>query len=296
MKKSKMIELGKLKKVFLMLLFFVALSSCRKTIKIKLPEYKQKVVIEASIETNGYASVLLSYSVPFFGEFDYTQPTNAFIKGAFVTVSDGTQIDTLKELDPNTGYYYLGTKVKGVQGKTYYLTVTVNGKTYEANTFIHPPIALDSLYFKGEKDTLGYIWAHITEPPGLGNNYRWFAKRLNRGDLFYAAPFNSVFDDKFVDGKDFHFAYDRGPQPNAVQEYKDDPEENYFKRGDTVVVKFCTIGRKEYEFWYSYYLNKSSNGNPFSAPSNIVSTLPGDDVLGGFFGYSPSFDTLAIPK
>ena len=295
--KNDIMNFSRLKSAsFILMLLPLVFFSCRKVIKVKLPEYKQKVVIEASIETNGYASVLLSYSIPFFGDFDYSQPTKAFIKGAFVTVSDGTLTDTLKELDPNTGYYYFGTKVKGVQGKTYYLTVTVNGKSYTANTFIHPPVALDSLYFKGEKDTLGYIWAHLTEPAGLGNNYRWFAKRLNRGDMFYAAPFNSVFDDKFVDGKDFHFAYDRGPQPNAVQEYKDDPEENYFKRGDTVVVKFCTIGRKEYEFWYSYYLNKSSNGNPFSAPSNIVSTLPGDDVLGGFFGYSPSFDTLAIPK
>lgn len=280
----------------LTLLSFIVFGACRKTIKLKLPEYKEKLVVEASIETNGYPLVLLSYSIPFFGDFDFTQPTKAFVKGAFVTVSDGTITDTLKELDPNTGYYYLGTKLKGQTGKTYYLTITVNGKTYSADTYINAPVALDSLYFKGEHDTLGYMWTHLTEPAGLGNNYRWFAKRLNRGDLFYAAPFNSVFDDKFVDGKDFHFAYDRGPQPNQIQEYKDDPEQGYFKRGDTVVVKFCTIGRKEYLFWNSYYLNKASNGNPFSAPSNIMSTFQGEDVLGGFFGYSPSFDTLAIPK
>ncbi len=274
------------------LIFF----SCRKTIKLKLPEYTEKVVIEASIETNGYPLVLLSYSIPFFGNFDFSQPTKAFIKGAFVTISDGTLTDTLIEVDPTSGYIYLGTKIKGQQGKTYYLNVTVNGKTYTADTYIYPPVALDSIYFKGEKDSLGFIWAHMHEPPGLGQNYRWFAKRLNRGDLFYAAPFNSVFDDKFVDGKAFDFAYDRGIQPNQVQSYKDDPEQGYFKRGDTIVVKFCTLGRKEYLFWNSYYLNKSSNGNPFSAPSNIISTAPGEDVLGGFFGYSPSFDTLAIPK
>lgn len=294
--KNYIMSFSRLKRAsFILMLLPLVFFSCRKDIKVKLPEYKQKVVIEASIETNGYASVFLSYSIPFFGDFDYSQPTDAFIKGAIVTVSDGTLTETLTET-PGIGYYYFGTTLKGQAGKTYYLEVTVNGKTYTANTFIHPPVALDSLYFKGEKDTLGYIWAHLTEPAGLGNNYRWFAKRLNRGDLFYAAPFNSVFDDKFIDGKAFEFAYDRGPQPNQVQEYKDDPEENYFKRGDTVVVKFCTIGRREYDFWYSYYLNKSSNGNPFSAPSNIVSMTEGDDVLGGFFGYSPSFDTLAIPK
>ena len=157
------------------------------------------MVIEASIETNGYATVLLSYSIPFFGNFDFTQPTKAFIKGAFVTISDGTLTDTLIELDPTSGYIYLGTKIKGQQGKTYYLNVTVNGKTYSADTYIYPPVALDSIYFKGERDTLGFIWAHMHEPSGIGQNYRWFAKRLNRGDLFYAAPSNSVFDDKFIE-------------------------------------------------------------------------------------------------
>jgi hypothetical protein len=284
-------------KVYLIVLIFsFAFTGCRKTIKLKLPEYKQKLVIDASITTGESAIVFLSYSVPVFEGFDFTHPENAFVKGAFVTVSDGTTIDTLKELDPNTGYFYYGTKIIGQQDKTYYLSITVNDKTYTADTHIYAPVALDSLYFKGEQDTLGFLWAHLTEPGGLGNNYRWSAKRLNKGDLAFAAPFNSVFDDKFVDGKEFHFAYDRGPQPNEVQEYKDDPEQGWFKRGDTVVVKFSTIGRKEYFFWESYYLNKSSNGNPFSAPSNIVSTLEGDDVLGGFFGYSPSYDTLVIPK
>jgi hypothetical protein len=273
----------------------VILSSCRKDIDVKLPEYKQKLVVEGSIETGLPAQVFLSYSIPFFGDFDFTKPENAFVKGALVTVSDGFQTDTLKEADPNVGYFYIGTKVFGQQGRTYVLNVQVNGKTYSADTYIHPPVKLDSIYFKGEKDTLGFIWAHMHEPEGLGNNYRWFAKRLDK-DLFFAAPFNSVFDDKFVDGKDFEYAYDRGPQPNETQSYKDDTEAGFYKVGDTVVVKFCTIGRKEYEFWYSYYLNKASNGNPFSSPSNIKSTVNGEDVLGGFFGYSPSFDTLVIQK
>ena len=252
--------------------------SCRKDIDVKLPEYKQKLVVEASIETNGFPIVLLSWSVPFFGDFDFSQPGNAFVKGAFITVSDGTITDTLKELDPNTGYVYIGTKITGQVGKLYYLTVTVNGKTYSADTYINPPVALDSLFFKGEQDSLGFMWARLTEPAGLGNNYRWFATRLNKNEL-YAAPFSSVFDDKFVDGKSFEFGYERGPQPNEIQEYNDDPERGFYKRGDTVVVKFCTIGRKEYLFWNSYYLNKSSNGNPFSSPSNIMSTFDSQDVV-----------------
>ncbi len=279
----------------LLFLLLIPFPACRKDIKVKLPEYQENLVVEAQIETGLPATVLLSHSVPFFGDFDYTHPENAFVKGAFVTVSDGTVIDTLVEQDPSKGYFYFGSKVIGQLGKTYYLTIVADGKTYTAETFLNPPVKLDSLYFKGEQDSLGFIWAHMHEPPGIGQNYRWFAKRLNK-DLFYAAPFTSVFDDKFIDGKDFDFAYDRGHQPNELEENSNDPERGYYKRGDTVVVKFCTLGRKEYLFWFSYYLNKQSNGNPFSAPTNIQSTIVGQNVMGAFCGYSPSFDTLIIKK
>jgi hypothetical protein len=274
----------------------LCLGGCRKDIQLNLPDYQQKVVVEGSIETGGPAIVFLSYSVPYFGTFDFNAPEKAFIKGALVTLSDGIQTDTLKEIDPNNGYLYLGFKIKGQRGKTYTLRVSVNDKTFYASSTILEPAPLDSLYFKGEQDSLGYIWQTFSEPAGVGDYYRWFARRLGK-DLFFAAPFNSAFDDKFVDGKTFDFAYDRGPQPNQIQQYREDKERGYFKRGDTVVVKFCKIGAAEYEFWNTYYQNKASNSNPFSAPANIKSMFGNNrDVFGAFVAYSPSYDTIVIPK
>lgn len=294
--KFKILKIFVSNKSLLFLFSLLFLLSCRKDIKVKLPGYTEKLVVEASIETGLPATVLLSYSIPYFGNFDFTHPENAFVKGAFVTVSDGITTDTIKELNPATGYFYVGSKVIGQQGKSYHLNISVNGKNYSCDTYINPPVKLDSVYFKGENhDTLGIIWAHMHEPAGLGNCYRWFAKRLTK-DLFYAAPFNSVFDDRFVDGKDFSFGYERGAQPNQTQADSKDPEQGFYRVGDTVVVKFCTINRNDYNFWYSYYQNQSSNGNPFSAPSNIRSFINGDNALGGFFGYSPTFDTLVIKK
>lgn len=270
--------------------------SCRKEIKIKLPEYKTKLVVEASIETGQTAQVLLSTSAPYFGNVDLSDPTQFFVKGAFVTVSDGIQTDTLTELMPGTGYVYIGTKVFGQVGKSYALTIRVDDKIYTGSTSILNPVPLDSLFFKWEQDTLGYCWAHLTEPAGQGNYYRWFAKRYPT-DQFFAAPFSSAFDDKFVDGKSFDFGYERPAQPNQQTANAEDDERGWYKVGDTIVVKFCSIGQNEYEFWRSYYSNKSSNGNPFAAPSNIKSTIVGSDVLGSFCGYGTSFDTLVVkPK
>lgn len=269
--------------------------SCQKDINIKLPAYQEKLVIEASIETGLPATVFLSTTAPFFGSNDFTNPSQFFVKGAFITVTDGVQIDTLKEAIPGQGYFYVGSKLIGKVGGNYLLTISHDSKTYTSFTSILNPIALDSIYFKGEKDSLGFVWGHLTEPAGLGNNYRWFAKRYPR-DQFYAAPFMSAFDDKFIDGKSFDFSYERPPQPNEQATYDLEPDAGYYKQGDTVIVKFCTIGNKEYLFWRSYYANKSSNGNPFAAPSNIQSTITGENVIGAFCGYSPSFDTLYIER
>jgi hypothetical protein len=269
--------------------------SCRKDVTLVLPEYQQKVVVEGSIETGSGAIVFLSYSVPYFGDFDYTAPEKAFIKGGEILVTDGTVTEKLKALDPNTGYLYLGTQLIGAKGKTYTITVTVDGKTFQTTTSISAePARLDSLYFKVDHDSLGFIYQKFSEPPGSGDCYRWFAKRLGR-DQFYAAPFNSVFDDKFVDGKNFEFGYDRGPQPNQLQQNSGDPERGYYKLGDTVVVKFCKIGRREYDFWYTYYQNKMSNSNPFSSPANVKSMFENyQECFGAFVAYSPVYDTIIL--
>jgi hypothetical protein len=289
------------KRFYIIIVLIAFLFSCRKDVKVKLPEYKERLVVEANIETGKSAVCLLSWSVPFFGDFDFSAPEKAFVKGALVTVSDGTLTDTLSELDPTTGYIYLGTpKVLGQVGKTYTLRIVYNSTEYNIQSTILQPVPLDSLYFKWEQDSLGFIWQHFQEPPGLGNNYRWAAKRLNPKyqDFFFASPLFSVFDDKFVDGKAFDFSYDRGPQPDKIQQWRDEENRAWFRVGDTVAVKFSQIGKAEYDFFYTYYQNKTSNSNPFSAPTNIKSMFgERDDVFGAFVAYSPSFDTITVkPK
>jgi hypothetical protein len=279
-------------------IFIILLAiSCRKDVNVKLPEYKSKLIIESWIEPGQPAQALISTSAPYFGDFDFSNPTVIFVKGAFVTVTDGSITDTLKEVLPGQGFYYSGDNLVGQIGKTYTITVRHSGKEYSAQTSLRNPVKLDSLFFKWEKDSLGFIWQHFKEPAGLGNYYRWQSKRLNvkYGDKFFAGPLFSVFDDKFIDGKEFDFSYDRGPQPYDVQKWRDDPNRNYYRVGDTVAVKFSHIGKAEYDFWNTYYQNKASNSNPFSAPVNIKSMFGNNqEVIGCFVGYSFTLDTIII--
>src|ERR1043165_6473024 len=131
---------------FILVVVLTGIFGCRKDVTLNLPEYQQKVVIEASIETGSSALVFLSWSVPYFKEFDFSHPEKVFIKGAKVTITDGQETETLQEADPGTGFLYVGGVLKGVEGRSYTLQVTVNGRTYQASTSIGTPVALDSLY------------------------------------------------------------------------------------------------------------------------------------------------------
>jgi hypothetical protein len=274
------------------LLSIVLLSSCTKNVEVKLPEYKQYLVVEGKVEPGEHPQVLLSWTIPYFGSNNVNNLTDFAVKGAFVTVSDGLTTDTLRELFPTAGYYYQALNMTGAVGRTYFINIVVEGKTYTSQTSILNPVPLDSLWNKHEgNDSLGFVWARLSEPAGLGDAYRWFAKRIGK-DNDYLPPFGSSFDDKFVDGKQFDFAYDRGQIDNSTAEDDNNIESGYFKRGDVVVVKFCHIGSKEYRFFRSRDASMLSNGNPFAAPSNVESNVNGENVIGLWCGYSPSFDTV----
>jgi hypothetical protein len=269
------------------------LTSCQQKIDLKIPDYTQKLVVEGKIEDGAKPQVYLSYTMPYFTDKQVNLADLA-VKGAFVTVTDGTTTDTLKEVLSGQGYFYKGSNMTGVVGKTYNLMIQLNGKTYTAQTTINTPVKLDSLWFKIEKqDSLGYIYTHLQEPAHLGNWYRWQAMRIVK-DQDFIAPMGSAFDDKFINGKSFDFAYNRGMLQNSISDDDNNVEKGFFKKGDNVIVKFSAIGENEFRFFRSYDANALSNGNPFAAPTNLQSNIQGQNVLGLWCGYGNYVDTVLL--
>lgn len=309
-----------LKKIFITLIIFFAgiFISCEREVNIDIPDKEGRLIVEARIEEGMPPIVILSKSIGYFKFTDQSTFESMFIKGALVTLDNGSSKHVLTELcsrsfpdsllpllasfigiDVNTlaavnfcVYTTLNNQFWGQEGKSYKLSINYLGDNYEAVTTIKPKVPLDSLWFEvfADRDSLGFVWTNFSEPAGFGNAYRWYAMRLGK-DANFIAPFGSVFDDKFIDGQTFRFGYNRGSVPNSTAPDDTGSVAGFFKKGDTVVVKFCSIDYPTYEFLRSYEAEVSNNGNPFASPTTIKSNISGGAI--GYWGaYNASYDTV----
>lgn len=194
----------------------------------------------------------------------------------------------------------------GESGKTYELDVTYQNHSLSASTTIIEPVQLDSAWFQapGTLDTLGLMYAQFTDPDTLGNAYRWFAKRINRRpdwdemagevkDANFVAPLGSVFDDAFFNGLNFEFGTFRGVAAGSSawdDDFASSSEAGYFKSGDTVVVRFCSIDDDVFRSVQSYENLILSQGSPFAPPANMLTNVLGG--LGLWAGYGIYQDTV----
>jgi hypothetical protein len=111
----------------------------------------------------------------------------------------------------------------------------------------------------------------------------------NERDALFTTTFNPVFDDEFFNGTTFDFPYENPMSfgnPSIPAQYR-----GYYKKGDSVVIRFSRIDRDVYEYFEKKYVQINNGGSPFSVPANIPSNIKGG-ALGIWAGYSPHYDTL----
>lgn len=304
--------------VFLMLL----LTSCTKTVIYEIPEQQPKLVVEGHIESGSAPLVFLSKSVGFFNKVSIEEVNKSLVRDALVMVEcdgirDTLQLiciedipeDLLDEAAELIGvsierlrtlrfcvYTSLNPFLLGVEGKSYRLLIQHQGKEYSSVTTIPAHLPLDSLWFElyGSRTDVGWVYANMTEPAGLGNCYRWFAKVLG-SDQQFVAPLGSAFEDKFIDGRTFEFYAARGIDPNNPDSVNAS-EAFFFKRNDTVVVKFCTTDRAGFDFYRTFETEVANVGNPFASPGLIKTNIQGG-ALGIWGGYGVWLDTVVcVPR
>jgi hypothetical protein len=259
-----------------------------------MPEPDDKIVIDGWIENGQFAKVLLTRNSPYFSSIDSASLRAMVLTRAKVTLTVGNESEVLilrRNDDFFPPYIYEGNEIIGDTGKIYKITAEYGGKEAWAYTTIPEEVKLDTIYFKPDpgSDSLGIIYMEFRDPP-VKNYYRILSKCFRDDHRFYSSMIMGI-DDIFFNGEKFGLSISRSPES-----FISSKPNKYFKLGDTVSVKFCTIDKAHYEFWNSFQDEVFNVSNPFAASlSSIKSNVQGDG-LGIWGGYGVSFYTLIIKE
>ena len=282
--------------VAVFLLCFSIFQSCEKEIKINIAPGQTSLVIEGQIENGLPPFVMITKSMGFFSKVDLSTLENNFIHGALVTISDGTITDTLKEYNLDTTnasfYFYsvdtnsLGNAIlAGEFNKTYKLTVSYEGKTYEASTTIPSVTPVDSFYadtlpirFPGTPDDAVALYINVKDPDTSGNFFRYYTKRNDEPyypvDVASSEEFGA--NGAYLPRVNIGFGYSRSIEDTSAGTYP--------LYGDSLTLKWSAIDRNVYKFWQTYQFAINVVGNPFASPTNLPSNFS-NGALGIWAGY-----------
>lgn len=282
MKKNKFIIIGLL----------IVLVSCENEVHIDVPDYNPQVVVEGEIFPGKGAEVLLTYTTPFFNDFDSLSLLEYRLTTAKVILSHNEEVEVMtlyKRTKNYPPYVYETNRIKGEIGGCYQLTVITHGDTLTSVTSIPNPIVTDSVWYENDTDSTFVLWLSFTDPPEKGNFYRTRTKVLTEDDNYVPTRI-SVYSDEYFNGEQLKITMSRG-----MSSIIETGEEKYFTQGVTVVLEFSTITKETYDFWNSYQTLMINSGNPFASPNT---TLQGNvqGAIGLWGGYGARYDTIYSVK
>jgi hypothetical protein len=271
--------------------FPLIFNACNADLDIDLPEPDAKIVVDGWIENNQQAKVFLTANSPYFSSIDSASLRDLVLTRAKATLSDGENTEVLilrKDEKYFPPYYYQGNTLFGQPGRTYTLTAEFGGKSIIASTRIPDPVPIDTVYFEflENEDTLGYLILEFTDPPDEKNYYRIFTRRLEEDNKFVPSFIMAINDQYFV-GRKATISLFRAPES-----YLSTKDDNYFRLGETILVKLSTMDKASFDFWNSYQDEILNSTNPFASSLNeVISNVEGDGY-GIWGGYGSSIDTV----
>lgn len=246
----------KINHIVILGIFAVVLSSCEKVINLDLKNVEPQLIIEGSVDNEGNpAFVKISKSINFETPSRYPG-----VSGAIVNISEvGGNTFVLNEIASG---YYSNANLRGVIGKTYNLSVLVNGKTYTASSNIPRQSRIDTIiqtkFLTGADGNVPSLEVYFRDQSGFGD-YAHIVQEVNRKPVplrFF------VDDDRFSDGGIVPF------QIVNTQNYK-------LKTGDTVRLQLRFVD----QFVFRYLKGIQDNGFGNTVPAN-----PENNIKGGAFG------------
>ncbi|MDQ3142907.1 MAG: DUF4249 domain-containing protein [Bacteroidota bacterium] len=277
-----------------------------------------QIVVEAYIEKSN-ASIptyaIITRSLGFYSTLDRAAINETFVHNAEVVLHNGNDsvimqeicLDNLPQewkaiiaqtlgynLDSSLinfcAYVDLGHKIKGEAGKEYILRIKSGTTDVSAKTTIPEFVPLDSVWFEktpgGDIDSLAQMFCIINDPASTSNYYRYFTAGENEPLI---PNFASVTDDVFFNGQKFKFALQKAMSPEEDFSINS----GFFKKGDTIQIKWCTIDREHFDFWLTLEVSRTRQG-PFATYVRINSNV--ENGLGIFGGQNCNYYTFTVTK
>ncbi|TVQ44945.1 MAG: DUF4249 family protein [Saprospirales bacterium] len=309
---------NKIRLLLISALLLTLLKSCEEPFEPPIVEDRNELVIEAYLEWSPDNRippyVLLTRSFPFINEIGPDFIKDLYVRDARVSIDDGNgfvdlQLICLSDLPEAIRdqlleqfgietflvevcvYIDLQRNIIIEPERTYRLNIEYDDRFFEAETYIPRAVPLDSLYAistpDGRIDTLAQLVLALSDPPGP-DFYRYFTS-VNGGP--FIAPLSSVTDDEIIDGQSFEISILKAETRGTDF----DPETfGYFTRGDSVVLKWCTISKENFKFWETLEFSRNNQG-PFSSYTLVDYNIEGLGGIGLFGGQSCFYYEIEIP-
>lgn len=245
----------------------LSLASCTKVIDVDLNTADPKYVIEGFV-TKG--ETVHQVKITRTLNFDETVafPT---VDNAIVVISDNAgNSETLTLASPGI---YKTSSLLGVEGRTYTITVTVDGKVFTATSYLPTEVSLDGLnviVFPFGLDTIRAVVPNRMDQAGIANYYQYDI--FQNGEQVKGV---NLQDDQFSDGV-------QNQQPLFGGD---------FIPGDTIRVIMYCIDKPVYKYLFSIDANTGSTAAPANPDSNF-----GKSCLGYFSARTQKEQTVIIPQ
>ena len=248
-------------------------------------EVGEKMVVEGWIESGGAPVVMLTNSFPVTTYEETDENATYVLPWGKVTVSDGTQTVILtgdydaRYIPP---YVYTTSRMRGVPGRTYHLTIEYGDYVVTAQTTIPMPDSLEALTVTpcADVDSMYQVTAYYEDAPETEDYYLFLTRIFNREKRFYPS-FLGVMDDSRLASHNKQVVQP-GIHMMTTEEHKYRP---YFHENDSVQIKFAKIDETTYRIHKAYSEMVSLSSNPiFSSDLSMPTNIEGG--LGFWCGYA----------
>lgn len=262
----------------LSLLFF---TGCQKDIGGS----KEEIVVEGWIESGSAPIVILSKTFTVTTEEETDEDENIVLPWGKVTVSDGSETVVLTgDYDDRyfPPYVYSSSRIKGVPGHTYHLTVEYGDRLLTAQTTIPEVDSLEALSVTPcvGSDSLYQITAYYDDNPEMKDYYLFLTRIFNKESRYYPSLLGVVDDSQL--GLHNQQIVQPGMHLLNLKAVEYSP---YYHARDSVLVKFARVDATTYHIHKAYNEMVSLSSNPVF-PSDISMPTNVEGGLGYWCGYA----------